>query len=313
MPRDHTRIRTDIWGDDDWLDLSPQAQHLYLVLATQPTLSFCGSGDWQPKRIAARASGWTAQQVIDAADELQNGLFLLLDLDTDEFLIRSWIKHDTLYRVQNMAVSMANARAAMASRTLRGVVVHEVSKLVAAEPNLESWKKDPVVKMLSQKAVDPSTVEWSSPKVRGSVSPSASPSGSPKDVGVPSPSDSSRATPSPSPATNSNSSTEGPRKRGSRLQPEWMPPQNVIAEMRSECPSVDLKIEHRKFVDYWTDKTGKDATKLDWVGTWRNWIRRAAERTSSRTHGTSTTDTKVNDWLELAGQQQAPHLKAINS
>lgn len=306
MARDHTRIRTDIWGDDDWLDLSPQAQHLYLVLTTQPTLSFCGSGDWQPKKIAARAAGWTADQVCEAGAELQDGLFLLLDLDTDEFLIRSWIKHDTLYRVQNMAVSMANARGALASRKLRAVVVHEVLKLRDSEPNLESWKKDAVVKMLAQKALDPSTESWASPWVRGKASPSVSP----KDVPEASPSDSGRATPSPSPAPNSSSSTERPRKRGTRLPEGWEPEESVIRSMREERPDVDLRAEHRKFVDHWTAKAGKDGVKLDWNATWRNWIRNARPSPHMQAAGPNAGDVKVNDWLALANQQQ-PHLKAI--
>ena len=31
----------------DWLDLSPSAQHLYLVLWTSPGLSYCGAGEWR--------------------------------------------------------------------------------------------------------------------------------------------------------------------------------------------------------------------------------------------------------------------------
>jgi hypothetical protein len=56
-----------------------------------------------------------------------------------------------------------------------------------------------------------------------------------------------------------------------------MPSEKAIAEMGAEFPHVDLQAEHRKFVDFWTDKTGKDATKITWEGTWRNWIRRAGE------------------------------------
>lgn len=65
--------------------------------------------------------------------------------------------------------------------------------------------------------------------------------------------------------------------RGTRIPDGWMPSQDAIDSMKSECPNVDLEAEHRKFVDYWTAKSGKDATKLDWDATWRNWIRRAAE------------------------------------
>lgn len=67
------------------------------------------------------------------------------------------------------------------------------------------------------------------------------------------------------------------RKRGTRLSADWMPSPAAIDAIKLECPSVDLKAEHRKFVDYWTDQTGAKAVKQSWEGTWRNWIRRAAE------------------------------------
>lgn len=312
MARDHTRIHCDIWGDDDWLDLSAQAQHLYFVLYTWPP-SLCGAGDWQPRKVAARARGWTVPAVLDAAEELVAGDFVLIDLDTEEYLLRSWVKHDGLYRVQNMAVSVANARANLASRTLRGVVVHEVSKLRHSEPNLESWNKDAVRKMLEQRAINPADVDWSSPWDSPSVSTWASSKASPNTTPEPSPSLSTSPTPSPSPTPNSNSSTEGPRKRGARLAEDWMPKQETIDAMKAECPHVDFRAEHRKFIDYWTDKTGKDATKISWDGTWRNWMRRASEhgRPSTPTPGPSAADAKVNDWLTLASQQTKPHLKAI--
>lgn len=69
----------------------------------------------------------------------------------------------------------------------------------------------------------------------------------------------------------------GTRKRGTRLLSTWMPSQAAIDAIKLECPNVDLKAEHRKFIDYWTDQTGAKAVKQSWEGTWRNWIRRAGE------------------------------------
>jgi len=82
------------------------------------------------------------------------------------------------------------------------------------------------------------------------------------------------------------------RTRGTRLDSDWIPPQDVIDQMRTECPDVDLQAEHRKFVDYWTDQSGAKAAKRSWVGTWRNWIRRAAEDSRPRgsRNGMSTAD-----------------------
>ena len=173
--KDHARMNLGIWGDDDWLDCTPPAQHLYFVLWNWPTLSYCGAGDWHPGRIASKAKGWTPAAVERAAAELSRDLFLLIDETTGEFLLRSWIKHDGLWKVPNMAVSMANARAELASRTLRGVIVHEVSKVRAAHPGLSSWERAAVVSMLEQKAVDPAGLEPFNPSSNPPANPSANP------------------------------------------------------------------------------------------------------------------------------------------
>lgn len=64
-------------------------------------------------------------------------------------------------------------------------------------------------------------------------------------------------------------------KRGTRLPQGWKPSLELRKQMAEECPGVNLLAEHRKFVDHWNAKTGRDATKLDWPATWRNWIRNA--------------------------------------
>lgn len=80
----------------------------------------------------------------------------------------------------------------------------------------------------------------------------------------------SHGTPTRPAPTNKES---GARKRGTRLPENWLPSPLTRQAMAKEFPSVDLKMEHDKFTDYWAAKAGKDGTKLDWDATWRNWIR----------------------------------------
>lgn len=217
--KDHARINLDIWGDDAWLDCEPDAQHLYMVLWTSPQLSYCGAGDWNPGRIATRSKGWTPEAVEIAGAKLSRDLFLIIDTDTDEFLMRSWVKHDGLWRTPNMAVSVANARAELASRTLRGIVVHEVTKIRAKNPESSSWTREAVEKMLSQKAIDPTTLEsynpvvnptakgganpYANPWVNPSANPTANPGSKGGDTETPTdgvnPGSNPGATPTPSP------------------------------------------------------------------------------------------------------------------
>jgi hypothetical protein len=63
------------------------------------------------------------------------------------------------------------------------------------------------------------------------------------------------------------------RTTGTRLTADWIP---SLADARfCETERPDLRIDDvaARFRDYWTSKSGKDATKVDWSATWRNWVR----------------------------------------
>lgn len=47
---------------------------------------------------------------------------------------------------------------------------------------------------------------------------------------------------------------------------------NCEAELMAVSDSK-ARFEYDKFKDYWTAKSGQQATKLDWLATWRNWLR----------------------------------------
>ena len=72
------------------------------------------------------------------------------------------------------------------------------------------------------------------------------------------------------------------RSTATRLPDGWMPDDKVIAQMREECPGVNLEFEHRKFTDYWVALPDSRARKKDWNATWRNWIRNASQRQPQR-------------------------------
>ncbi len=163
MARDHARIWLSIWSDDDFRALPPEAQHLYFVLVTSPSLNYAGVADWRPGRIAANAAGWTAAAVRSAGDCLVRGLYIVVDDDSEEVLLRSFIKHDGLLKNPNIAVSMSLAFGGVASPTLRGVIVHELKRLHDAEPDLKGWAK--VAGLLDRKSVDPASYPFGYPSV----------------------------------------------------------------------------------------------------------------------------------------------------
>lgn len=50
-------------------------------------------------------------------------------------------------------------------------------------------------------------------------------------------------------------------------------PETFVLEAQKMNKSAIAQAEYDRFRDYWTAKTGQSATKLDWLATWRNWLR----------------------------------------
>lgn len=71
-----------------------------------------------------------------------------------------------------------------------------------------------------------------------------------------------------------------PKKLAKRLPDDWRPDREYFEAAKLIKPDMTqewfVQVAH-KFKDYWIAKAGKDATKADWLATWRNWIRREAE------------------------------------
>lgn len=63
-------------------------------------------------------------------------------------------------------------------------------------------------------------------------------------------------------------------KNGSRLPVDWIPEPLEIEWLSKNGISKDiLEFEFDKFKDYWSGVPGARGRKLDWQGTWRNWLR----------------------------------------
>ena len=62
-------------------------------------------------------------------------------------------------------------------------------------------------------------------------------------------------------------------KRGTRLSLESLP-DDWRSFCQAERPDLDPERTWAIFQDHWRGKAGKDGVKLDWLATWRNWVRR---------------------------------------
>ncbi len=75
-------------------------------------------------------------------------------------------------------------------------------------------------------------------------------------------------------------SAEAKKPRAARLPQDWTLPKSwgdwAVSELGMQPAAV--RTEAAKFADHWHAKAGRDAAKLDWLATWRNWCRTALER-----------------------------------
>lgn len=318
VAREYARIRLSIAEDEDFEDLSPAAQWLYLrVLLPDPSLNYAGVCDWRPNRLLGKANGIDLTYILSAAAELEQKRYVLFDIATEEALIRTYIRGDELMRNPKMALAVVGGYQTTASKALRAVIVTEVLKDREEHPEYSSWEHDisraEVSRLLTRKGSDsvPYTNQIEVPITNRITNTDPGADYQSDSVHIP-----SYLSPNnyhQTPDTLEASQDAPPKsKRGTRLPDSWKPDEDVIRAMRDERPDVDLRLEHRKFIDHFKAKAGKDGVKLDWNATWRNWIRNARATPNMPSAGPNAADAKVADWLALANNQ-TPHLKAIGN
>ena len=105
------------------------------------------------------------------------------------------------------------------------------------------------------------------------------------------------------------------RARGTRLASDWLPPEEFVAWALHEQPTWTPQHVQRvgeMFRDYWTSKPGREGLKLDWLATWRNWVRR--ERPLTTRPGATTTISPATAQTMEAGrrwlEQESDHVAA---
>ena len=136
MARDHARIKTSRATDRDWLALTQGAQWTYDTILRQPRLSYCGVIDYFPGRIAKQSSDATEAKVKTDVKRLERARFVVVDHDTSELLIRSYIRHDGVLDRVNMGKACARAFLAVSSAKLRDAFLMELARLMNERPTL---------------------------------------------------------------------------------------------------------------------------------------------------------------------------------
>jgi len=153
MARDHARVLVSIWGDDDWRALPAQAQRVYILALSQPGLSYAGVVPYLPGRWSKLSSDTSPASIKRSLNILEERDFVVIDTDTEELFIRTFVKNDNVLRFPNVAVSMARAYRQIASTAIRKSFIAELRDL-ANKPetkDLAGWTHVEVAALLLEK------------------------------------------------------------------------------------------------------------------------------------------------------------------
>lgn len=144
MARTYARVLTNIWENEQFRTLTADAKLLYLHLISRRDLSSAGHCIIRERQWATQALEGDARRATTALSELETGRYVIIDDDSGELLIRTFIRHDGGYRNPKHRRGIESAIAAIDSRTLRNIA-HEslASALVGPTDSYPQDETDP--------------------------------------------------------------------------------------------------------------------------------------------------------------------------
>ena len=151
--RQYALIHRAILDDPSWRCLTRSQQNLYLLLLLKLSTNLCGVVDWRPNKLAVNASDMTVETIEADAVVLEKKLYIVRDEDTDEVLIRSFLRNDAPLKSSKTAIAVRSSYTDTASSKLRGVIVFELQRLYKEQRDWQGW--DQVRDLLDLPSIDP--------------------------------------------------------------------------------------------------------------------------------------------------------------
>lgn len=271
MARSHGRIKVEIWGDGDFRALSRHAQRAYFMLLSQPQINNCGVLPFVPRKWAKLAADETPDELTRALAELHGAWFIVIDEDTDELLVRTFIHHDKIIEQPNLEKAARREYLTIESERIRRVLAdHYLDLFTEGVP-------EGVSEPLNYEGVSEGVPEGVSLRARGR--------------------DRAPAAPAPTPTPRSEredfvsslsaaaaevidvlATIDKPGYANGKLKPERV--QTLI----DTYPDRDHVAEARALADWETHGLGAKEPTKDGVHRFRNWLKRAEPRKEVSSH-----------------------------
>jgi len=118
----YVKLFRSIWQDAEFVALSCEAQHLYLLIISQPDMTHVGVLPLTISRWARLTHAKTSVDIRNSLAELEAARFVVVDTATEELLVRSYILHDRAHLQTNGKKSLVNAYGQVLSDQLQTVL-----------------------------------------------------------------------------------------------------------------------------------------------------------------------------------------------
>lgn len=150
MARTHARIQGEIWANAEWRVLRRDAQWAYVLLLSQPQINNCGVLPLTLRRWSALSAGTTVDDLLAALHELEEWWFIVCDYETEEVLVRTFIRHDRVERQPNVLLSAERQFREVQSARIREVLRAENPHLFAESKPLPKDLREPLSEALRE-------------------------------------------------------------------------------------------------------------------------------------------------------------------
>ncbi|MFJ7963182.1 hypothetical protein [Streptomyces sp. NPDC096324] len=322
MARGHGRILTSVWEDTDFLDLDEREQRLYLFLISQPNLNHAGLLDLTLRRWSRKARGLTSADLEKLLQSLETSHFIVMDDDTEELLIRSFVRNDGVWRMPKVMGAMVSGAMEISSPRLQAALLAEMDRIpldeLSDEPTKLKGQDGPSIRQQIANHIETLRKAFGTPDPdpsrMGSRTPSTPPSGTPSDTpaegdseGGPKGSTRGRAgasrahspapapAPTPAPAPNPVVVEVGEKTSGSSApgaeRPDGLPlaPIDVDGFVVTDVMRAWALRTYGTAVDieystaqFVSHYRSTGARRSSWPDAWQKWIRDDAKRAAER-------------------------------
>lgn len=127
--RNYGRFTTGIFRDEDFRALTAAEQGVYFLLGLQPEMTAAGTLSLTLRRWASMSAGMTRDELAEHLSVLADKGHIVVDFDTEELLIRKFIKWDGGIENSKRQPVVREAACAIESKRIRHAIALELVKL----------------------------------------------------------------------------------------------------------------------------------------------------------------------------------------